>query len=196
MSPRSATKNKEIREETMERIMEAAFLLIARQGYESTSISQIAKEAGVSKGLLYNYFLGKEDLLEKLIQNAMSQGDQVMAMVITHDPATTLENIFKWLFKELRERPDYWRLITELTLKVDKFAFVHDIAVEKMQGYIALLQGLFTEIGFEDPAGEARVVAALFDGIAIQAVVLKEDYPLDELEKILIAKYCRPKRKS
>ena len=79
MSPRNAVKNKEIRQETMLKLMDAAFLLIARQGYESTSIAQIAREAGVSKGLLYNYFLSKEDLLEKLIQHAMAQGDQIMA---------------------------------------------------------------------------------------------------------------------
>ncbi len=191
MSPRSAIKNQEIRQETMAKIMDAAFSLIARQGYESTSISQIARKAGISKGLLYNYFLGKEALLEKLIQHAMSQGEQIAATSFTDDPATTLENLFKWFFKELRERPEYWRLLVELTLKIDKFKFVHDIALEKMKAYTELLRHLFEQLGVEDPAGEAKLVAAIFDGIAMQAVVIKQDYPLDELESILIRKYCK-----
>lgn len=174
----------------MLKIMDAAFWLIAHQGYESTSIAQIAKRAGISKGLLYNYFLSKEALLEKLIQHAMSQGEQIVATTFTDDPATTLENLFRWFFKELRERPEYWRLLTELTLKIDKFKFVHDIAVEKMKAYTELLKHLFEQLEVEDPAGEAKLVAAVFDGIGMQAVVLKQDYPLDELERILIRKYC------
>lgn len=191
MSPRSAIKNQEIRQETMEKIMSAAFTLIAKQGYESTSIAQIAREAGISKGLLYNYFDSKEDLLEKIIHHAMAQGDQLVAMAFDSDPANTLENLFKMFFQELRDRPDYWRLLTELTLKIDKFKFVHDVAVEKMKGYIDLLQQLFEQMGVEDPVGEAKLVAALFDGIGIQAVVIKEDYPLDELEKVMIRKFCK-----
>jgi len=177
----------------MVKIMDAAFSLIARQGYESTSISQIARKAGISKGLLYNYFLSKEALLEKLIQNAMSQGEQIVATSFTDDPAKTLENLFRRFFRELRERPEYWRLLTELTLKIDKFKFVHDIAVEKMTAYTELLRHLFVQLGVEDPAGEAKLVAAVFDGIGMQAVVIKQDYPLDELERILIRKYCNRK---
>jgi AcrR family transcriptional regulator len=191
MSPRSAIKNQKIRQETMEKIMSAAFTLIARRGYESTSIAQIAREAGISKGLLYNYFNGKEDLLEKIIHHAMAQGDQFVAMAYDTDPAKTMENLFKMFFQELRDRPDYWRLLTELTWKIDKFKFVHDVAVEKMKGYIDLLHQLFEQMGEEDPAGEAKLVAALFDGIGIQAVILKEDYPLDELEKVMIRKFCK-----
>lgn len=191
MSPRSAAKNLEIRQETIQKIMDAAFMLIARQGYEATSISQIAREAGTSKGLLYNYFISKQDLLEQLIHHAMAQGDQAMAAVVTHDAATTLENLFRLFFKELRDRPDYWRLMTELTLKIDKFSFVHDFAVEKMKTYVSLLQQLLEQLGFEDATGEAKLIAALLDGIGVQAVVIREAYPLDELEKIMIRKYCK-----
>ncbi|MBK5278197.1 MAG: TetR/AcrR family transcriptional regulator [Bacteroidia bacterium] len=194
MSPRSAAKNEEIRRETIRKIMDSAFLLISKQGYESTSIAQIAKEADISKGLLYNYFKSKEDLLENLIKAALVQGDQIMSSILTEDPATTLENLFRWFFKELRERPDYWRMINELAFKADKFKFVQDIAVEKWTGYTNLLQKLFEQMGFENSAEEAMIAAALFDGIGIQSVVLKKDYPLSELERILIDKYCKRKK--
>jgi AcrR family transcriptional regulator len=193
MSPRNQSKNQEIRQETMRKISEAAFSLIARQGFESTSIAQIAKEAGVSKGLLYNYYESKEALMEKLILDAMSQGDEVIGSIFSENPAVTMENLIKWFFKEMRERSDQWRLITEVTLKLDKYKFVHDIVVTKMQGYISLIQQLLAQMGYEDPEGEARLLAALFDGIGMQALVIREDYPLDELEKIMINKFCKRK---
>jgi AcrR family transcriptional regulator len=193
MSPRNPSKNQEIRKETIRKISEAAFSLIARQGFESTSIAQIAKEAGVSKGLLYNYYESKEALMEKLILDAMSQGEEVIGSIFSEEPAVTMENLIKWFFKEMRERPDHWRLITEVTLKIDKYKFVHDIVVAKMQGYISLIQQLLAQLGYEDPEGEARLLAALFDGIGMQALVIREDYPLNELEKIMITKFCKRK---
>jgi AcrR family transcriptional regulator len=177
----------------MRKISEAAFSLIARQGFESTSIAQIAKEAGVSKGLLYNYYESKEALMEKLILDAMSQGEEVIGSIFSEEPAVTMENLIKWFFKEIRERPDHWRLITEVTLKIDKYKFVHDIAVEKMQAYISLMQQLLAQMGYEDPEAEARLLAALFDGIGMQALLIREDYPLDKLEKIMITKFCKRK---
>ena len=173
--------------------MSAAFQLIARNGYEATSIAEIAKQAGVSKGLLYNYFNSKEDLLEQLVTEAMSQGDEMIGELLDEDPVKTLENIIRWIIKELRERPGHWKLMTDLTLKIERFQFVHDLAARKMKEYVLFLQGLLEQIGYEDPEGEARLLGAMFDGMAIQYIVIKEDYPLDEMERYLINKYCNRK---
>lgn len=193
MSPRTPAKNEEVRQESMQKIMDAAFSLIAKQGYESTSIAQIATEAGVSKGLLYNYFDSKEDLLEKLVVGAMEQGDKLIGEMIDPDPQVTLKNVFQWFFNEMRERPDYWKLITELTFKIDKFEFIQKLAADKMRGYIQFIEGLLEQIGIEDPAGEAMLVGALFDGIAIQYLVVRDGYPLDKIEAFVIKKYCTKK---
>ena len=44
-------------------ILETALRLFTEQGYDETSIAQIAREAGVSQRTLFRYFGGKEDLL-------------------------------------------------------------------------------------------------------------------------------------
>lgn len=191
MAPRNQGKIQEIRKESMKNIMQAAFLLFSKQGFEATSIAQIAKQAGISKGLLYNYYQSKEELLEQLILDAFSQGDDLITHPRSDDPRIMLEDLFRWYFKELRERTDYWRLVTELTLKVDRFRFVRDITVEKMKAYVTFLEHLLTQIGIENPAGEAKIIMALFDGIGIQFVMMRENYPLDEYEHYLIHKYCK-----
>ena len=48
--------------------MSVALKLFAEKGYHATSISQIAVKAKVSKGLMYNYFSSKEDLLDEIIE--------------------------------------------------------------------------------------------------------------------------------
>lgn len=45
-----------------EQILQSAGQLFLQQGYERTSMSQIARMAGVSKGSLYNHFENKADL--------------------------------------------------------------------------------------------------------------------------------------
>jgi AcrR family transcriptional regulator len=52
--------------ETFTDIMRSAEELFMRQGYEKTSIQQIADHAGLTKGALYHYFDSKEALLERM----------------------------------------------------------------------------------------------------------------------------------
>jgi len=47
------------------------------------------------------------------------------------------------------------------------------------------------ELKWPDPTGEAKILVALLDGISIQYLWFKQDYPLDELEKVLLNKYCK-----
>ncbi|MFX1565385.1 MAG: TetR/AcrR family transcriptional regulator [Promethearchaeota archaeon] len=50
------------------RIVEAAITVFAKKGYHQTKMSDIAKEVGVSKGTLYQYFKSKEELFEAVVQ--------------------------------------------------------------------------------------------------------------------------------
>jgi AcrR family transcriptional regulator len=52
-------------ENKKEAIVVAALKLFATHGYASTPVSLIAKTAGVSQGLMYNFFNSKEALLHE-----------------------------------------------------------------------------------------------------------------------------------
>ena len=51
-------------EQTRETILNAAHHLFIKQGYHGTSMRQIAREAGIALGGLYNHFTGKEAVFE------------------------------------------------------------------------------------------------------------------------------------
>jgi AcrR family transcriptional regulator len=53
-------------------ITEAAMHAFAEKGYAATRVEEVAKRAGVSKGLLYLYFKTKEDLFKAVIRNFVS----------------------------------------------------------------------------------------------------------------------------
>ena len=54
-------------EERRERVLNVAAELIVHYGYDKTTVSDIAREAGISKGAIYLHFDSKEALFEALI---------------------------------------------------------------------------------------------------------------------------------
>jgi len=46
------------------RIIDAAYKIFYKKGYHSSTMNDVAKEVGVSKGSLYSYFKSKEELLQ------------------------------------------------------------------------------------------------------------------------------------
>ncbi len=191
MSPISQAQIEEKRAASISKIFEASLELFARQGYQTTTISQIAKRAGISKGLIYNYFDSKIDLLKGLMENFNNVEHELMADVVDEDPRKYLENIFRAFFKEIRERIEIWTMIASLSMQKEMYEFVHDMALEKLNTYYVLLEELLDKIGIENPKGEAKLLAALFDGIGMHYIVIRDEYPLDEVEDYLINKYCR-----
>ena len=52
--------------DTKGRIIEAAWSLFYRQGYDDTTVEDIIRESGTSRGSFYHYFEGKDALLSSL----------------------------------------------------------------------------------------------------------------------------------
>ena len=55
---------------TKEKILDAALTLFAENGYNGTSVEQIAKAVGVKAPSLYKHYKSKEDILNSLIDSA------------------------------------------------------------------------------------------------------------------------------
>jgi AcrR family transcriptional regulator len=58
-------------ERTAQRVMDVAEDLFATQGYDGTSLRQIAEGAGIREPGLYNHFAGKQDLYEAVLHRAL-----------------------------------------------------------------------------------------------------------------------------
>lgn len=67
------------RQQTQQKILQAASDLFQRQGYEQTSIAQIVARADIVKGTFYQHFQGKMDLLVAL--GRQDGAEQVQALI-------------------------------------------------------------------------------------------------------------------
>jgi AcrR family transcriptional regulator len=61
------------KEETKQKIITAAITLFRQQGFDVTTMEQIAAEADIAKGTLYNYFPVKEAILSEYIKRSFQQ---------------------------------------------------------------------------------------------------------------------------
>jgi AcrR family transcriptional regulator len=61
------------RGDTRERIQAVALELFAEQGYEKTSLREIAERLGVTKAALYYHFKSKEDIVSSLVEDYFGQ---------------------------------------------------------------------------------------------------------------------------
>ena len=120
MSPRTPQQFEDIREEKKALIMNVALEHFAKEGYHNTTISHIAKHAGISKGLMYNYFESKEDLLSEIINRSMNEISQYFDPdrdgVLTEEE---FELFIRKVFHLLRQKLSFWRLFYQFLMQKD-----------------------------------------------------------------------------
>jgi AcrR family transcriptional regulator len=99
------------------RVIEVATKLFAERGYESTSVNDVAAEAGVSVGALYKYFPDKPALLEGVLDTFELEFSESMAKV--HEvPGTSFEKLHvmvEGLFEMGASRPYFFWALTSGT---------------------------------------------------------------------------------
>lgn len=61
------------KQQTKQAILEAAISLFSENGYESTSIEQISRAAGVGKGTVYGYFQTKREIIKGFCEYELEQ---------------------------------------------------------------------------------------------------------------------------
>ncbi|MBN2777320.1 MAG: TetR/AcrR family transcriptional regulator [Bacteroidales bacterium] len=197
MSPRTAKQYEEIRTDKRKQIMEAAVKLFAEKGFHAASISLIAKEAGISKGLIYNYFDSKETLLKEIMDELTTQVMDLMNP--DHDDEITsqeMEDFFSLIIKLLKDNHEHWKLYFQLSMKKDVFEIIQkDYHSDRIQKSQALIYKYFSE-RFTNPQLEMFVFSSIFKGFAMQYVYAPEMFPdeiIDQFKNRLINMFIKDK---
>ncbi|RLD25077.1 MAG: hypothetical protein DRI54_05450 [Bacteroidetes bacterium] len=191
MSPRTKEQIAGIRSESINKILMASMELFATNGYPGTSVNAIAKKAGVSKGLIYNYFESKEDIVKRLITMMLQMADDIMenaAAKIAETPMQELKNLIDVFFDTIEQQIEMMRWILPLAFQMSKFSFVNDMVAGKIESTIGVMQNIFERIGYDDPEREAWFLGAIMDGLGMDVAILP-DYEIDKMHKFLYIKY-------
>jgi AcrR family transcriptional regulator len=100
------TNSKAENEAREQRILDAASNLIVRQGYDKITMSDVAEEAGISRGIVYLHFYTKEKLFEALIIREITHYAKSWQEYLESDPRSgTIGGIFRGVLHAVNSRP-------------------------------------------------------------------------------------------
>nr|WP_319399756.1 TetR/AcrR family transcriptional regulator [uncultured Carboxylicivirga sp.] len=184
MSPRTDIQNEKIREERKQQIMNVALEVIAANGFANSSISRIASKAGISKGLLYNYFESKEDLVISIMLEGFKQFTS--AFDTNHDGTLTEEEMHSFInqsFIMLKKKLPFWRMYFMVVLQPDVYAIITPHLEATLQPFYEIAIHYFSNQGYADPVTEVRFFAAIMDGVGLHFILDPENFPLEGVKQ-------------
>ncbi|VBB46452.1 putative Transcriptional regulator, TetR family [uncultured Paludibacter sp.] len=187
MSPKTTQQFNEIRNQRKILLMNAALKLFSEKGFTSTSISDIAKKAGVSKGLLYNYFESKDELVREIIIDGIKKitADFDFSIKLTKD--RFIELIDK-NFLLIIEGKDYWKLYISVITQPLIVEMMKGELYEYLSPFFLAVTQYYQEKNEKNPIAYTWLIGAILDGIGVDYMIDPENYPINEIKEIIISK--------
>lgn len=99
---------------TREAAQRVALRLFTEQGYEATSLRQIADELGINKASLYYYFDGKEAIVQSLLEQRGDEAEELLAWVREQprSPQLLADAVLRWVDSFTAEKLQGIRFLT------------------------------------------------------------------------------------
>lgn len=190
MSPRTDLQNLEIREQKKELILSTALKLFSQNGYLGTSMQSISKEAGVSKGNLYNYFESKEVLLEAVLSEGFMQFNELQSsyhkLLVTE---SDFETAIRSNFEIIKSNTTYWKVYFSLLTQPQSQQLVKKIFSPFLEEYMKLFENYFASKGDLNPQITTMLLGSTIDGASLGFLMMGDLYPLEEVLNKLIEKF-------
>ncbi len=149
---------------TRAKLLDAARLRFARQGYDGTGVREIAADAGVDPALVFRYFGSKERLHEEAVRVEIPAG-------LTDDPARPLTHITDALLHDVvfAERFAGEHPLVAMLRSAGHPAARDQLRTQICEGY---LPGFAERMSGENPALRAEMVGALLLGMGVMRSLL------------------------
>lgn len=188
MTQKTESVRESKKQEKRQRIQEAAIKVLSEVGYYGTTVSLIAKAAGVADGTLYLYFENKDELLigifEDIMDRFISEGlqllervtnpvDQLKAIVALHlEKIGTDQQIARIFQIEFRHHIELMRRLSE----------------SKLREYFSIIEGIIRRAQTEGsiraeihPWVSAKILFGALDEMATNWVLSDKNYPLEDM---------------
>ncbi len=169
--------NKRVAPLRREQIVQATIQCLARDGYARLTMKTLAREAGVSQGILHYYFADKVAILVAVLESVTADLDQRLEQAQQahlHAPEKRLQAVIRTCLETAQARPELWQVFIQLwgeMMHDEQLSAINADLYTKMRRQIAALitlgirQGTFRRTNVEEAAA---MILGLVDGMALQ----------------------------
>lgn len=188
MCPRTKEQNESIRIDRKAAILNAALHVFAEDTYHGASMNKIANQANVSKGLIYNYFTSKEELLQHLIfeisDRFISKMECPEGELQDSDVVHFIEVSIDMIIEDLTLSKLFFSVCTQQSV-MDLMA---KKIFRKIVPFIIAMRNYFTVKGHEDSKSVMRYFGASLDGIQMH-ILMDPSFPIESVKNLFIQQF-------
>lgn len=183
-------------------IVNAAIRVFARKGLEKGKIADVAKEAGIGKGTVYEYFKSKEDIFSAIEMSVMGemmgQVDRLVAEALS--PTEKVQLIMQRGTDVLFEMGDAVLIITELWahgarghwhgLEESSLVRMYDRFRVRITSVLrdGISKGEFRQMNVD---GVATLILAFMDGLVWQFTMMKDEHRFAKVKTEAIRSFMK-----
>jgi AcrR family transcriptional regulator len=189
MSPASPSATRLPAAERREQLLDVTKAIVAERGFHAVSIEAVARDAGVSRPIVYGHFDDLQGVLEALVLREGARAlDQLQEFLpgdlAAGDPRELLLAGLRGYLEAVRDDPDTWRLV--LMPPEGAPALLRDLLARGRGAVVAHLAeaarpGLGSGGPSPDPEMTARTLSAVADEAARMLLTDPERYPVERL---------------
>ncbi|WP_206912997.1 hypothetical protein IGL98_003190 [Enterococcus sp. DIV0840] len=177
-----------IDQQKYERILQAALKQFATYGYQKANTDEIARDAGVSKGLIFHYFGKKQVLYERTISRVIDFLIEQSSDLFTKQYTDLVEVVVvstRYKIKLEQEYPDYIHLL--IAAYAQKYSLPNEIQ-EKLAQYMdenmeivhQLLTGIIEQLPIKKEIVQQDViqlVLGIFNQVSVESLQFLKAHP-------------------
>ncbi len=178
--------------ERKEQIVRATVDCISKFGYHNFSMQDVARTAGVSKGIIHYYFLNKDELMMSVLDKVAGDIERVLQsdMANIEDPFQKMEIFVNVCFDVVRSTREYYQVNMDFWTQINQkdevraviarhYAKFRETAAKVVRQ--GLESGKFRKV---DPAQYGSFVIAVIDGLSLQWLFDDKVFDYDGMVKV------------
>ena len=177
--------------ERKDQIVRATVDCITRYGYHNFSMQDVARTAGVSKGIIHYYFLNKDELMMSVLDKVAGDIERVIAseMESITNPKRKLEVFIDVCFDVVRSTKEYYQVNMDFWTQINQKEEVRKVIAlhyRKFRESCALIieEGISSgEFRAVEPREYASYVVAVIDGLSLQWLFDEQIFDYDTIVK-------------
>jgi len=184
-------KNVNVIELRRNQLTRAAYKVVSRKGYYNFTVRDIAKEAGLSTGLVHYYFKNKDDLLVSVLRvmNENLRSYLAKALEQIEDPKEKIIIFMDEAFHLVEREKEYFHVLIDFWTQINHNERIRKANIKLYQSYRAECAKIIQEgIGKNvfnnvDVQYTATMIVAFVQGLIIQYIIDNEAFDYTEYSK-------------
>jgi len=186
------------RQEKRRAILQAAMAVFARKGFSATKVADIAREAGIGKGTVYEYFSSKDEIFFALYRQMRDEFHRrVFASKKALSPRRKIEDFITSALGAFEQWRELSRVLLEFWAEhrgggAIEFRFdeIYKDARARLAGIVreGIRKGVFRKV---NAINVASLLIAVVDGLLLQWVFNPEGFPLSRTGRDAVRVFLR-----